>query len=84
MYVSALLRDLVLHRGRAAVALEHLRAGGPDVYAEPGDRLPALFQVLSYLHVLGYSRRNGAPARRHTALVAAYFDGIEYNGEALP
>jgi hypothetical protein len=84
MYASALLRDLVLHNGHLGADLSYLLSSTRDVYAEPDDRMPALLQVLSYAHVLGYRRRHGASARRNTSLMAAYFDGIAWNGEPIP
>jgi hypothetical protein len=83
-YVSAIVRDLLVHLGHAREDAHYLFDHSGDVYGERGDRLPALFQVLSYAHVLWYRARHGRPARKGTALVAAYFDGIQWNGAAIP
>jgi hypothetical protein len=84
MYASALVRNLVLHRGERHLDLAYLLSGTDDVYGPAGDRLPALFQVLSYLPVLLYRARHPAPSRRGTGLMAAYFDGIAWDGEPIP
>jgi hypothetical protein len=83
-YSSALLRDLVLHPRSALADLRHLLSAAPDVYAERGDRVPALYQALSYLEVLLRGLPRGAAPRSGARLVAAYLDGISWNGEPLP
>lgn len=85
LYASAVLRDLMLH-------LSHLRTDAAllvsrhvlDVMGEPGDRLPAVYQALSYAHVLSYRAHGHRPARAGTSLMAAYFDGIAWDGDAIP
>jgi predicted ATP-grasp superfamily ATP-dependent carboligase len=84
MYASAVLRDLLHHRDRFADDVAYLFSGTRDVYGEPDDLAPALFQVLSYVQVLAYRQRHGPPPRRLTALMAAYFDGIAWDGWAIP
>ena len=84
LYASALLRDLLLHRKNFRGDLAYLRSGARDVYAERGDLVPALFQLLSYTQVLSYLRRRGIPARAGTTLLAAYFDGIAWDGQPIP
>ncbi|HZS35321.1 MAG TPA: ATP-grasp domain-containing protein [Polyangia bacterium] len=84
MYASALIRDLVLHRERRKDDLAALFSDAHDVYAEQGDRFPALLQVFALLHVAAYRRRHPAPARRGTTLMAAYFDGISWDGSDIP
>ncbi len=85
LYASALVRDLFLHPRNFRADVAHLRSGVPDVYAERGDRVPALYQFLSYTQVLSYMRRHwGGAARAGTTLMAAYFDGIAWDGQAIP
>jgi predicted ATP-grasp superfamily ATP-dependent carboligase len=81
-YTSAVVRDLVLHPSRLRKDARWL-VEGDDVYSEPGDRLPALYQLLSYAHVLAWRARHHISARG-TGLMAAYFDGIEWNGDEIP
>lgn len=83
LYASALVRDLLLHRSNLLDNLAYLRSGIPDVYAERGDRWPALFQFLSYSQVVSYLRRHGAARRSGTTLMAAYFDGIAWDGQPI-
>jgi predicted ATP-grasp superfamily ATP-dependent carboligase len=83
LYASALLRDALLHPRELPLDVAYLFSDADDVYAERGDRLPALFQVLSYGHVLAYRMRHPEPARSATKLVSAYFDGISWNGQPI-
>jgi len=84
-YASAVLRELVLHPGGRRFALALLSArNAPDVYGEPGDRLPSVFNAISYLYTLAYRTRHRRHGRAGTSLMAAYFDGIEWNGDPLP
>jgi predicted ATP-grasp superfamily ATP-dependent carboligase len=83
LYASALVRDLLLHPANLFRDLSYLRSTR-DVYAEQGDRWPALLQFLSYSRVVAYLRRHGHPPRRGTALIAAYFDGIDWDGQPIP
>jgi predicted ATP-grasp superfamily ATP-dependent carboligase len=83
MYASALVRDALLHPEQLPHDLGFLLSGADDIYGEPGDRLPALFQVLSYGQVLSYRMRNRGRTRPGTKLMAAYFDGITWNGQPI-
>jgi len=83
LYASALLRDALLHPRQLRSDLAYLFSDAADIYAESGDRLPALFQVLSYGQVLSYRLRHHGPDRSLTKLMAAYFEGIRWNGEPL-
>lgn len=85
MYGSAVLRDLLLHGGRVREHLEYLFAPDVgDVFGEAGDRVPALYQALSYVYVVAYRARHRRPVRPGISVMAAYFDGIEWNGEQAP
>ncbi|MCU1281684.1 MAG: hypothetical protein JWM53_5230 [bacterium] len=85
LYASALIRDLVLHPRNLRDDVAYLRSEARDIYAEHGDRMPALYQFLSYAQVFGYLRRHRrAAARAGTTLVAAYFDGIAWDGDPIP
>lgn len=84
MYASAVLRDLLLHWPQAKADLAYLFSDADDIYGEHGDRLPALFQLLSYAQVLSYRMRHPGHARPGTKLAQAYFEGITYDGQAIP
>jgi predicted ATP-grasp superfamily ATP-dependent carboligase len=78
----ALVRDMVLHWREIPKDVPHLLSSARDVYAEPGDVVPALYQVLSYSHVLAYRRQHpGKHSPRD--LMAAYFHDILWDGEPI-
>ena len=83
-YSAALVRDLVLHWGRFVDNVKALARDDLDVYGEPGDRLPALYQVLSLGRALAYRVRQRRRVRRGTTLMAAYFDGVSWDGDPIP
>jgi len=83
-YSAALVRDLLLHWGRVVDNLAWLARGDGDVYGEPGDRWPALWQVLSGTRALAYRLRHRRRTRRGTTLMAAYFDGVSWDGDPIP
>jgi hypothetical protein len=82
-YSVALVRDLIMHWREARLDLEHLFSAAKDVYAERGDVLPALYQLLSYSHVLQYRRETGGKRDKRADLLDAYFYDICWNGEAI-
>lgn len=83
LYASALLRDAMLHPRELPADLAYLFSDAADIYAEAGDRVPALFQVLSYGQVLSYRLRHHGAERSAAKLMAAYFDGISWNGQPI-
>jgi hypothetical protein len=83
-YGAALLRDLLLHARGWREDVGFFFSGAADVYRERGDAMPAIYQALSYWHVLAHRLRHGRPLRHGTGLVAAYFDGITWNGDPIP
>jgi hypothetical protein len=82
-YSVALVRDMLLNWREARLDLAHLFSGAKDVYAERGDLSPALYQLLSYSHVLDYRRDMGSNRNKRVDLLDAYFYDICWNGEAL-
>jgi glutathione synthase/RimK-type ligase-like ATP-grasp enzyme len=75
----ALVRDMFLNWREIPKDLEHLLSPAEDVYAAPGDWLPALFQVLSYSQVVRYQLTT--KRRDRSKLMAAYFHDIRYDGD---
>ncbi len=61
--------------------LEVLLSGIDDVYAERGDTMPALYSLLSYMHVLSFRRRMNVGRSSPTDLVAAQFFDVLWDGE---
>lgn len=90
-FASALVRDMFVNPREVLSDLRELLSSTPDVYAEPGDRWPGLYQWLSYSHVLKFkhSRWLGRrPTRRRSAaaespLLEGYFHDVSWNGEAI-
>jgi len=76
----ALIRDMVMNWREIPEDLDYLLSDAKDIYAEPGDVLPALYSVLSYAHVFAY-RMKGEHTR--SDLMAAYFDDICWNGDPI-
>lgn len=81
-YSIALVRDMLLHFREAPEDLKYLFSRAKEMLAEPEDLLPALFQVISYGHVLKYRFESHEHGTR--TLMAAYFDDICWNGEPIP
>lgn len=77
-YSSALIRDMFLHWREAPEDIKHLFSAAKEHYAEPGDLLPGLYQLLSYSHVIAYRLHVGGHASN--ALLEAYFDDVLFNG----
>jgi predicted ATP-grasp superfamily ATP-dependent carboligase len=81
-YSIALIRDMLLHFHAIPEDARHLFSGAREVLADPDDLLPALYQLISYGHVLKY--RLEAHRHGNRTLMAAYFDDICWNGEPIP
>jgi predicted ATP-grasp superfamily ATP-dependent carboligase len=81
---AALIRDMVLNWKEIPSDIAELFSSARDVYAEPGDLVPALYQFFSYSHVTAYRRYSGDGRHARSALMAAYFFDICWNGEEIP
>lgn len=77
-YSVALIRDMILHWREAPEDLKHLLSSAKEHYAEKGDVLPGIYQLLSYSHVIAYRMHVGR--HRSNALLEAYFDDVLFNG----
>jgi len=77
-YSIALVRDMVMHWREAPEDVKHLLSSAQEIYAEAGDLLPGLYQLLSYSHVIAYRMHVGE--HRSQALMEAYFDDVLFNG----
>ena len=80
----ALIRDMVLNWKEIPSDLDALLSSARDLYAEPGDLLPALYQLLSYAHVSAYRKHLGTGRHQRSDLMAAYFYDICWDGEPIP
>jgi predicted ATP-grasp superfamily ATP-dependent carboligase len=82
-YSVALVRDMLLHVREAREDLEYLFSDAKEVVADPQDLLPALYQVLSYGHVMAYRRSLSSHGHKNTELMSAYFADVCWNGEEM-
>lgn len=81
-YSIALVRDMLLHFREIPEDVRHLFSQAREMLADPEDLLPALYQLISYGHVLKYrfeSHEHGTKT-----LMAAYFHDICWNGDPIP
>lgn len=76
----ALIRNALVHRREAAENLTALLRRDPDIYADPRDLRPLLWQLVAYSRVLRYRLRHRRV--RRTDLMQGYFDDICWDGEA--
>lgn len=81
-YGVALVRDMLLHFRELPEDVRHLFSRAREVFADPEDLLPALYQLISYGHVLKY--RFETHEHGTSTLMAAYFHDICWNGEPIP
>ena len=72
---------MLLHLEEVPRDLVFLLSNAREVYAEPDDLLPGLYQLLSYKHVIDYRRDLAVDHNRRTDLMAAYFYDICWDGE---
>jgi len=76
----ALLRDMFREPHSIPEDLELLLSGTEDVYSQKGDRLPALFSLLSYTHVFAFRHRLHQKKHKHSDIMEAQFFDIEWDG----
>lgn len=77
---SAIVRDMFREPSEIPRDLELLFSGTRDVYAQKGDRLPGLYQILSYAHVFAFRRRMHVGRHKHSDLIEAQFFDVEWDG----
>lgn len=80
---AAIVRQMVVDWRSIPEAVRALVRGGEDLYGTFDDPLPALFQLLSYVHVLRYRAKHAQPSKR-SKLMAAYLHDLRWDGEPLP
>lgn len=83
MYSAALIRDMLLRWREIPADLRHLLSSAKDVYAERGDMLPAVYQLLSYSQIAAYKWSKPRSQRKSSDLAAGYFEDILWNGDAI-
>lgn len=77
-----LIRNMVVHWKELPEDLEALVSKGRDVYADPSDIVPFVYQLIAYGRVLGF--RLEQRRVRRTDLMQGYFHDICWNGEPIP
>lgn len=77
----ALIRNMVVRRRQASASLDALMSKGSDVYADPHDLAPLVFQLFAYARVIGYRMRQRRIHR--TDLMQGYFYDLVWNGEEM-
>lgn len=80
---SAIIRNMFRDPGEIPEDLHHLFSGTKDVYSQKGDRLPGLYQILSYSHVFAYRHRMHVRRHKHSDLMAAQFYDIAWDGAEI-
>ncbi len=81
MLSLAIIRNMVLDWSEMPEDLDALVHSGKDIYADPGDVVPLLYQFIAYSHVIGYRLHEHHVKR--SDLMQGYFYDICWNGEAL-
>lgn len=76
----AILRDMFREPANIPSDFLRLLDGTKDVYSQAGDRLPGLYQILSYSHVLSFRHRLHVRQHKHSDMMAAQFYDISWNG----
>lgn len=79
---TAVVREMIRDWRAIPDTVRALLRGGEDLYGTLDDPLPAVFQLLSYVHVLRYRVRQPDGPRR-SKLTAAYLHDLRWNGEPL-
>jgi hypothetical protein len=74
----ALIRNALVHRREAVENLAALLRRDPDIYADPRDLVPLLWQLVAYSRVLRYRLRHRRV--RRSDLMQGYFDDICWDG----
>ena len=76
----AILRDMFREPGNIPSDMKRLLDGTKDVYSQKGDRLPGLYQVLSYSHVIAFRHRLHGKKHKHSDTMEAQFYDIAWDG----
>ena len=79
----AVIRDMFRNPEDIPRDFHLLKSSGPDAYAEPGDRLPLVYTLLSLSHVTAFRHRMHTRRHKHSDLVEAQFFDIDYDGGAI-
>ena len=67
----AIVRDMIRNPREIPSDLKILFSDEEDVYLKHGDRLPALFSLLSYSHVFSFRHRLSVKKHKHSDIMEA-------------
>ena len=76
----AIFRDMFREPANIPSDIKRLLDGTEDVYSQAGDRLPGLYQILSYSHVFAFRHRLHVRKHKHSDTMEAQFYDIAWNG----
>ncbi len=79
----ALIRDMVRDWREIPADISALLAHAKHVYADPEDVMPALYQFLSYSHVVAYRKQMHMAHNARTDVMEAYFYDVCWDGEPI-
>lgn len=77
----AILRNMVTDWREIPQDLEALVSAGRDIYADPRDIVPMMYQLVAYSHILGYRMKTRRVKRGD--LMQGYFYDICWNGDEI-
>ena len=80
---SAVVRDMFREPKDLPMDVKLLLSGTEDVYAQKGDRLPGIYQILSYSHVFAFRHRMHVRKHKHSDLMEAQFFDIDWDGGSI-
>jgi hypothetical protein len=75
------VRNMVVHWDEMPENLHELVSGDPDIYADPQDWTPLLYQLVAYGRVMGYRFKTGRISR--SDIMQGYFHDITWNGARI-
>jgi len=76
----AIMRDMFREPTDVPRDLHYLLSGTQDVYSQRGDRMPGIYQILSYSHVPSFRHKLHVRKHKHSDLMAAQFYDIDRDG----
>jgi hypothetical protein len=79
----AIIRDMIKNWKEIPSDIHALRTVS-DLYFQKHDVMPALYQFLSYSHVLAYRKLLNTGEHKRTDIMAAQFYDISWDGDPIP
>lgn len=79
----AIVREMFRDPKTIPADVHQLLSGAKDVYSQKGDRLPGLYAVLSYSHVIAFRHRLHVSKHKHSDIMEAQFFDVAWDGGSL-